>query len=146
MRDTSRDIAEILNYLHLNASQQSGRQALARFVIEHGRQWEAAECDPEFAGGRPLACYNNSQDMLQYDLRREAPNGSGLRRRNCKCELRKRPFPDAACVAHRPSWQGGRPDMAGIRTLHLLRHPLPFGIRTQDDQDLRPVSDDRQSH
>lgn len=75
MRDTSRDLDEIFNYLHLNSSQPSGRQALARFVLKHGRRWEAAECDPEFAGGRPRACYSNSQDMLQYDLRRETPTG-----------------------------------------------------------------------
>jgi hypothetical protein len=66
---------EILSYLHLNAGQRSGRQALARFLLEHGRQWEAAFCDPEFASGRALACYNNSQDILQYDLRRETPSG-----------------------------------------------------------------------
>jgi hypothetical protein len=93
MRDTSRDIAEILNYLHLNASQQSGRQALARFVIEHGRQWEAAVCDPEFAGGRPLACHNNSQDMLQYDLRPEAPTGLVYVEGIASASFESAPFP-----------------------------------------------------
>lgn len=59
-------LTEITDYLGAIASLESGSRAFARFILDHGRDWEPQR----FAGyskGIPRRCFGNAQDILFHE-------------------------------------------------------------------------------
>lgn len=60
-------MSEITNYLGDIAAMESGSRAFARFVLDHGIEWESQGFDGTYTQGIPRRCYGNAQDILFHD-------------------------------------------------------------------------------